>query len=51
MKPVWKKAMHPRIGEKKKKNNQFSNNLPNQNENVLYNPLNPDSRQNAINIV
>jgi hypothetical protein len=43
-----------RIGEKKEKNNPFSNNLPDQNEDVNYNPknpVNPDSRQDAINIV
>ena len=43
-----------RIGEKKEKNNQFSNNLPDQNEDVLFNPrnpMNPDSRQDAINLV
>jgi len=43
-----------RIREKKEKNNPFSNNLPDQNEDVNYNPknpVNPDSRQDAINIV
>jgi hypothetical protein len=38
-------ALH--IGEKKEKNNQFSNNLPDQNEYVNYNPknpVNPDSK-------
>jgi hypothetical protein len=36
------------------KSNHFSNNLPDQNEYVFYNPknpVNPDSRQDAINIV
>jgi hypothetical protein len=54
MEPVGKKTMRPRIGEKKEKNNQFSNNLPDQNEDVNYNPknpVNPDSRQDDINIV
>jgi hypothetical protein len=40
--------------KKRIKSNHFSNNLPNQNEYVLYNPINPvnpDPRQDAINIV
>jgi hypothetical protein len=47
MEPIGKKTMRPRIGEKKEKNNQFSNNLPDQNEDANYNPknpVNPDSK-------
>jgi hypothetical protein len=50
MEPVGKKTMRPRIGEKKEKNNPFSNNLPDQNEDVLFNPINsvnPDSKPNC----
>jgi hypothetical protein len=51
MKPVGKKAIRYASAKRRLKSNQFSNNLPDQNEDVLFNPKNPDSRQDAINIV
>jgi hypothetical protein len=50
-KPIWEKTMRYASAKRRVKSNLFSNNLPDQNEDVNYNPKNPDSRQYAINIV
>jgi hypothetical protein len=51
MKPVGKKTMRNASAKRRVKSNPFSNNLPDQNEDVNCNPKNPYSRQDAINIV